>query len=131
MVLARRAGRNPAPAATTARIISAAAAEAISVALRPNNCVETYLLTASAANRRSNRNLAMPYQLNTPHRGKGLQKIVRTGRRTLWVRLCFREIRNQRERGREVSPFERAVTTLACKLKNLVILPELAAFAHA
>src|ERR1039457_6606983 len=48
MVLARRAGRNPAPAATTARIMSAAAAEAM-VALTPNNCVETYLLTASAA----------------------------------------------------------------------------------
>src|ERR1039457_947469 len=129
MVLARRAGRKPAPAATTARIVSAAAAEAISVALTPNNCVETYLLTASAAgmpmarpaatstmvsrmtihttcprgapsamrrvreatatkvnnglrvrlrraNRRSNRNLAMPYQLDTPHGGKGLQKIV-------------------------------------------------------
>src|ERR1035438_2806967 len=26
------------------------------------------------ANRRSNRNLAMPYQLDTPHGGKGLQK---------------------------------------------------------
>src|ERR1035437_9058640 len=31
------------------------------------------------ANRRSNRNLAMPYQLNTPHGGKGLQKNGKTG----------------------------------------------------
>ena len=30
-----------------------------------------------------------------------------------------------------LSPFGAAVTTLACKLKNLVILPELAFFAHA
>lgn len=29
-----------------------------------------------------------------------------------------------------LSPFGLAVTTLACKLKNLVILPELASFAH-
>ena len=49
MVLARRAGRKPAPAATSARMTSAALTEAISVALTPNNCVETYLLTASAA----------------------------------------------------------------------------------
>src|ERR1035438_7832821 len=38
MALARRAGRKPAPAATNARMTSAAAAEAKSVVLTPNNC---------------------------------------------------------------------------------------------